>query len=675
MEAPRRAPSTLVRANLTRVSPAKPGRSRSAADRDPLAPALIDARGEAVEHLRARRPEVTAVEERVDLLLLAALFRSFLEAVGQGGRVRAWAGFLGFPEDGAAPEELGALAPRSAPVLAELLREAPWLQRGAAGLEQLLRRFSDARQRKELGKFYTPENVVAHILDRVLAPALERAEPGELKVLEPSCGAGDFAVPVYDRIVTAWQSRGLPLEEAARLALERNLFAVDRDPISVAVTRVRLAVHSLDAWRDTRSIPTNHVFHEDALWDGLEPPPLQGETLPLPLPRSRSGALALRNGHGLLATHAPFDVVVGNPPYGAHLEPDEKAWLRRRYALARGRTDTAALFLERGLELLAPGGGMGFVMPHSFSRSGAYRPARDLLVERLRLDSLVDLGDDFPGISFNTMVFTGTAGGTRARAKSRVELLASERGELVVRSRIPRSFLRGRDTLPMHVANEDVAFYLGMEERGLPLRELVRNERGANLARRRERVGHSREDDAVPIVQGRDLEPYAILDPGALPRVDRAPDVVSIGPDPLIGLQNVSNVIEATLIPGGTLPLDTVNLLVIDHEEIDRDYLIAVLNSSVLGAYFRDAVINRATLTLHLDDPVLGGLPIIVPPGRIQRKVAKRVRRLLGIDGEPEKGDKRQRLIREVDFEINRIYGVDEDRAHRLARGTGTSGE
>ncbi len=65
----------------------------------------------------------------------------------------------------------------------------------------------------------------------------------ELKVVDPSCGVGDFLVQ-YARIITNWMVKLAPqtdLESEIGAILVGGISGVDSDPIAVLITRVRLA--------------------------------------------------------------------------------------------------------------------------------------------------------------------------------------------------------------------------------------------------------------------------------------------------------------------------------------------------------------------------------------------------------------------------------------------------
>ncbi|HEV2772140.1 MAG TPA: N-6 DNA methylase [Thermoleophilaceae bacterium] len=90
-----------------------------------------------------------------------------------------------------------------------------------------------------------------------------------------------------------------------------------------------------------------------------------------------------------------FDAVIGNPPYvriqvlGRRLAD----WCRRRYRTASGSFDTYIPFLERGVELLAPQGRLGFIVPNKLTKLDYGRRLRDWLARDGLVEEIVDFGD------------------------------------------------------------------------------------------------------------------------------------------------------------------------------------------------------------------------------------------------------------------------------------------
>ena len=105
-----------------------------------------------------------------------------------------------------------------------------------------------------------------------------------------------------------------------------------------------------------------------------------------------------------------FDVVIGNPPWVRlhRIAPAARARLRARYAVFRtaawergaaaaragagfaAQVDLAALFLERGVQLLKPGGALALLLPAKLWRSLAGGGARRYVLHRTHVLALED---------------------------------------------------------------------------------------------------------------------------------------------------------------------------------------------------------------------------------------------------------------------------------------------
>lgn len=230
---------------------------------------------------------------------------------------------------------------------------APWLDPAAAAQlgsvhESLL------ADRVGSGSFYTPPTLVSWVLDHALVGADDTTT-----VCDPSCGTGNVLVEVVRRLGPSSIGR---------------VHGVDLDPVAVAITRLllRIEVPSVD--------------------------PTLLET-------------TIRVGDGL-AEHpaAPYDVVVGNPPFGGRLRP--RAPVPDAPA---AYTDTSAVFLQRSLDLVRDGGRVALVQPLSVLAARDAGPVRAAVRER---GAVVDFWSStapvFPGAAVLTcvpVVQVGAVGG------------------------------------------------------------------------------------------------------------------------------------------------------------------------------------------------------------------------------------------------------------------------
>ncbi len=92
-----------------------------------------------------------------------------------------------------------------------------------------------------------------------------------------------------------------------------------------------------------------------------------------------------------------FDIVIGNPPYGATYSAEERAIYKKKYLTAqtikgqqKGSLDTFTLFIERGFTLLRKDGVLAYIVPMAITSSDSVTGVHRLLMSQcatLRLSS------------------------------------------------------------------------------------------------------------------------------------------------------------------------------------------------------------------------------------------------------------------------------------------------
>ena len=81
-----------------------------------------------------------------------------------------------------------------------------------------------------------------------------------------------------------------------------------------------------------------------------------------------------------------FDIVIGNPPYGAKISANDKKIYQRIFKATKtitgkqkGSTDTFALFIEQGLNLTSKNGTINFIVPMSITSSDSMTALHNLI--------------------------------------------------------------------------------------------------------------------------------------------------------------------------------------------------------------------------------------------------------------------------------------------------------
>lgn len=238
------------------------------------------------------------------------------------------------------------------------------------------------------GVVYTPR----FIADRLAAEALGS---GEGPILDPACGAGVLLDSAL-RLLLTRNPPGTP--EAARVLVDQ-LHGADTDAEAVEIARTTLALTAWEALPDPTAVD----------WRTLIP----------------SGVVV---GDGLQTPWPEYPSIVGNPPYVP--EEDHRdlfAPLRasdRWRPRAEPRMDYGQFFLHLGLDQLAEGGCLAYILPATwFVADGAAGLRRRLEEGPYEIDldtlpeSLRPFADTAPG-QRNVILRVRRTGGERLRPMS-----------------------------------------------------------------------------------------------------------------------------------------------------------------------------------------------------------------------------------------------------------------
>ena len=223
-----------------------------------------------------------------------------------------------------------------------------------------------AALRRQQGAFYTPPALAEFIAQRETEAGTDWHRA---RVLDPACGAGATLLPALRRLLAAQPdlASDVVLDEVAA-----RLHGMDLDPGAAWIAQILIDAFLLPwSLRAGRAAP-QIVTVADSLHTGLAP---------------------------------GWDLVLGNPPYGAvTLSAADRARFQRSL---KGRANLYGLFIDRAVDLLRPGGLIAFLTPTT-CLSGDYSNALRCLLKRaappVSLDFLVSRKGVYDGAQQETML-------------------------------------------------------------------------------------------------------------------------------------------------------------------------------------------------------------------------------------------------------------------------------
>lgn len=273
------------------------------------------------------------------------------------------------------------------------------------------------KKRKEDGIFYTPDYIVRYIVENTLGTYLREHEEEfieeaklkgdiaeetytkrekqaytkylgflqNIKILDPACGSGAFLVYVFDyllaenkRVDEILGNTLFGTEDYVRSIMHNNIYGVDINSESIEITKLSLWLKTAQKGKHLTALDDNIKCGNSLIDDQV----VAGRK-----------AFVWQEEFPVVFSSGGFDVIVGNPPYGADIDNYIEFYESRYPDTSKGYKDIYKYFFSRSLQLLKDGGSLGFITPNTFLRQPRYGDLRRLLLSQT-INQLVDLGDN-----------------------------------------------------------------------------------------------------------------------------------------------------------------------------------------------------------------------------------------------------------------------------------------
>lgn len=475
--------------------------------------------------------------------------------------------------------------------------------------------------RRTQGLFYTGPAIIDFILAHTVAKADLLADPF-LKILDPACGCGYFLLKAYDFL--------------------KERFMAGRDELA--------ARFPAEDWSEAgihRHILTHNLWGADI--DGLAAE-IAAAGLSLKHPANKHGLVAnilicdsLRRPSSCAAADhrafwsARYDFVIGNPPYlsfglrgTSRLDPDYEAYLRQSFsASAEYKLSYYVLFLERGIEMLAAGGRLGFILPDSFLLGRYYSKIRRYIMDHTAIEHIAHIA---------LPVFKGAAVGMSAICILRQEDEPAARScqPVAVQQVLAKDDLRD-SSAGCHYSQD---YFAGLPYNrfrlfaDLTVKNLIDKIDNNSEPLAKFASGHSgirsktRQADIVAtaaagstwrrgLVSGAQIQRYGLtyeghwlnIDPGLLYKGGWDPAIIERRK---ILLRQTGYTLTACIDGNGYYHLNNLHSFVATGETVSLDYLLLLLNSRLLSFYYHAVTGEYGRAMAQTDIDTLELLPVRV---------------------------------------------------------------
>jgi len=210
--------------------------------------------------------------------------------------------------------------------------------------------------KKTNGIVYTPQWIINLILDDIDY----KNNIYDKKIIDPSCGEGNFLIVVVERFLKDCIKKKLDLDKI-RIVLHDNIFGFDIDETAISKCKTYL----------------NDIIKKYGI-DKVEWNILQIDSL---------------DKNKIKQYFNCFDYVIGNPPYIRiqHLGKERRERIQKDWFFCRnGSIDMYIAFFELGLNLINETGKLGYITPNTYFKTETAKILRYYFMEKKIVKKIID---------------------------------------------------------------------------------------------------------------------------------------------------------------------------------------------------------------------------------------------------------------------------------------------
>ena len=256
-------------------------------------------------------------------------------------------------------------------------------------------------KRKAAGIYYTPKWVTDYVVRETVGRFIEEHRDSydkinNIRILDPACGSGSFLIRAYDELLNYHAKlKGVMVAEldfTERMAiLTRNIFGVDLDPQAVEIARLNLLLRAL---AERKSLPplANNIQTGNSLIFGSDEELRQclGDNFRDKKPFN------WEDRYSDIVKQGGFDIIIGNPPYVNEARGNKELFrelktLPKLNEYYEKNMDLFNYFIEVGLDLLADGGYLAFIIPAYWQDRTGATLLRNKVFAETEIEHLVNL--------------------------------------------------------------------------------------------------------------------------------------------------------------------------------------------------------------------------------------------------------------------------------------------
>ncbi len=279
-------------------------------------------------------------------------------------------------------------------------------------------------KRKKDGVFYTPKYITKYIVENTIGKLCEekKAELGfreeeyfkgrknrkgfflqklvdildtyrdwllQITICDPACGSGAFLNQALDFLIKEHQyidelkakvlGGGLQFPDIENTILENNIYGVDLNEESVEIAKLSLWLRTAQPRRKLNDL-SNNIKCGNSLIDSKA---IAGDK-----------AFHWENAFAKVFTNGGFDVVIGNPPWGAKLPAADLKYVKSKHQdIIVRMVDSFMFFVDKSIDITNYKGIIGMIIPDVILYQKDNSKLRERILKETQLNIAINVGD------------------------------------------------------------------------------------------------------------------------------------------------------------------------------------------------------------------------------------------------------------------------------------------
>ena len=407
--------------------------------------------------------------------------------------------------------------------------------------------------RTKTGMFYTPAKVVDLAISKIDKIYSKN------NICDPACGSGNFLIKIFNKLSKKFSEK----------EIISKISGIEIDPIAVLICKLNL-------YNLTKDISFNdiNIKCKDFLFADIT---------------------------------NNFDVIIGNPPWGAKYLPDYIKKLTMKYDESIAKYDSFALFIHKSLKHLNENGSLIFILPSSIINIEKHQAIRREILQ-YSIKEISDLGRQFSEVYTDTVMLKMV----KSKSKNHTMIYNDHKIEyrkifntnpytsfLIPSSDISRSILEKINNADSSFLNSDKIKY------GL----------GIVTGNNKDFISSVKEKNFEPVVSGKNLEKFYVDKKSIKKYILFKPENFQQVAD--VSLYRSSNKILYKFVgkkltfaydTDGLLSLNSANVISLP-DDLDGYYITAILNSRLTQLFFDEYYNTHKVLKNHIQHFPIYNLP------------------------------------------------------------------